>query len=85
MDYKRLYTNVYMESANIRIDVANRLKKLPLFYFGKRDLTDIATTMMDDITLYEQIFSHSVPHIYATAISTLIISIMILIQLENVD
>ncbi|MFM1539723.1 ABC transporter ATP-binding protein [Helcococcus ovis] len=78
-DYKRLYTNVYMESANIRIDVANRLKKLPLSYFGKRDLTDIATTMMDDITLYEQIFSHSVPHIYATAISTLIISIMILI------
>lgn len=78
-DYKRLYTNVYMESANIRIDVANRLKKLPLSYFGKRDLTDIATTMMDDITLYEQIFSHSVPHIYATAISTVIISIMILI------
>ena len=78
-DYKRLYTNVYMESANIRIDVANRLKKLPLSYFGKRDLTDIAATMMDDITLYEQIFSHSVPHIYATAISTVLISLMILI------
>lgn len=78
-DYKRLYTNVYMESANIRIDIANRLKKLPLSYFGKRDLTDIAATMMDDITLYEQIFSHSVPHIYATAISTTVISIMIFI------
>lgn len=78
-DYKRLYTNVYMESANIRIDVANRLKQLPLSYFGKRDLTDIATTMMDDITLYEQIFSHSVPHIYATAISTAVISVMILL------
>ena len=78
-DYKRLYNNVYMESSNIRIDVANRLKKLPLSYFGKRDLTDIATTMMDDITLYETIFSHSVPHIYATIISTLVISVMILI------
>lgn len=78
-DYKRLYTNVYMESANIRIDIANRLKKLPLSYFGKRNLTDIAATMMDDITLYEQIFSHSVPHIYATAISTTVISIMIFI------
>lgn len=78
-DYKRLYTNVYMESANIRIDIANRLKKLPLSYFGKRDLTDIAATMMEDITLYEQIFSHSVPHIYATAISTTVISIMIFI------
>lgn len=77
-DYKRLYTNVYMESANIRIDVANRLKQLPLSYFGKRDLTDIAATMMDDITLYEQIFSHSVPHMYATAISTVVIAVMIL-------
>ena len=75
-DYVRLYNNVYMESANIRIDIANRLKKLPLSYFNKRDLTDIATTMMDDITLYEQIFSHSVPQLYATFISTTIISIM---------
>ena len=77
-DYARLYNNVYMESANIRIDVANRLKKLPLSYFGKRDLTDIASTMMNDITLYEEIFSHAVPHIYATAISTAVIAIMIL-------
>ena len=77
-DYARLYNNVYMESANIRIDVANRLKKLPLSYFGKRDLTDIASTMMNDITLYEEIFSHAVPHIYATAISTAVITIMIL-------
>lgn len=46
---------------------------------AKEILTDIATTMMDDITLYEQIFSHSVPHIYATAISTLILLLMILI------
>lgn len=77
-DYTRLYTNVYMESSNIRVDIANRLKKLPLSYFGKRDLTDIASTMMGDITLYEEIFSHSVPHIYATTISTLVISIMLL-------
>lgn len=78
-DYARLYNNVYKESANIRIDVANRLKQLPLSYFGKRDLTDIASTMMSDITLYEEIFSHAVPHIYATAISTFVISLIILI------
>ena len=75
-DHVRLYHNVYMYPANIRIDIANRLKKLPLSYFNKRDLTDIAATMMDDITLYEQIFSHSVPQLYATFISTTIISIM---------
>ena len=64
-DYVKLYNNVYEESANSRIDIANRLKKLPLSYFGRRDLADLAATMMNDITLYEQIFSHSVPHIYA--------------------
>lgn len=77
-DYVRLYDNVYNESANSRIDIANRLKKLPLSYFGKRDVSDLSATMMSDLNLYEQIFSHSVPHIYATSISTVIISIMIL-------
>ncbi len=77
-DYVRLYNNVYEETANSRIDIANRMKKLPLSYFGKRDLTDLATTMMGDITLYEEIFSHAVPHIYSTTISTAIISLMIL-------
>ena len=37
-DYVRFYTNVYNENANSKIDLAERLKKLPLFYFGKRDL-----------------------------------------------
>lgn len=77
-DYVRLYDNVYNESANSRIDIANRLKKLPLSYFGKRDVSDLSATMMSDQNLYEQIFSHSVPHIYATSISTVIISVMIL-------
>lgn len=77
-DYVRLYDNVYNESANSRIDIANRLKKLPLSYFGKRDVSDLSATMMSDLNLYEQIFSHSVPHIYATSISSVIISVMIL-------
>lgn len=77
-DYVRLYNNVYEETASSRIEIANRMKKLPLSYFGKRDLTDLATTMMGDITLYEEIFSHAVPHIYSTIISTTILSLMIL-------
>ncbi len=78
-DYVRLYTNVYNESASSRIDLAERLKKLPLSYFGKRDLTDLAETMMNDMNLYETIFSHAVPHIYSTAISTSIIALMLFI------
>ncbi len=77
-DYVRLYNNVYEETASSRIEIANRMKKLPLSYFGKRDLTDLATTMMGDITLYEEIFSHAVPHIYSTIISTTILSLMFL-------
>ena len=78
-DYVRLYTNVYNESANSRIDLAERLKKLPLSYFGKRDLADLAETMMNDMNLYETIFSHAVPHIYSTAISIGVIALMLII------
>ena len=77
-DYVRLYTNVYNESASSRIDLAERLKKLPLSYFGKRDLADLAETMMNDMNLYETIFSHAVPHIYSTAISTSVIALMLI-------
>ena len=78
-DYVRLYTNVYNESANSRIDIAERLKKLPLSYFGKRDLADLAETMMNDMNLYETIFSHAVPQMYSTAVSTAVIALMLLI------
>ena len=78
-DYIRLYTNVYNESANSRIELAERLKKLPLSYFGKRDLADLAETMMNDMNLYETIFSHAVPQIYSTAVSTSIIALMLII------
>lgn len=77
-DYTRLYNNVYNESANLRIDLANRLKQLPLSYFSKRDLADLSATMMSDLTLYEQIFSHAVPQLYSTAISTSLIAVSLL-------
>ena len=77
-DYVRLYDNVYNESANLRIDIANRLKKLPLSYFGKRDIGDLSSTMIGDLQIYEQLFSHSIPHIYSTAISTILIAVMLI-------
>lgn len=75
-DYVNLYENVYNESARSRIDIANRLKKLPLSYFGKRDLSDLSATIMSDVAMYEQIFSHAVPHMYSTMISTAIFAVM---------
>lgn len=78
-DYVRLYQNVYNESARSRVEIANRLKKLPLSYFGRRDLSDLSATIMSDVDLYETIFSHSVPQTYATAISTVIVSAFLLL------
>lgn len=75
-DYTNLYTNVYQESAQIRIDMINRLKQLPMSYFSKRDISDLAATVMDDTMNYETIFSHSVPQFYSTVASTIIISLM---------
>ena len=77
-DYVRLYDNVYNESANLRIDIANRLKKLPLSSFGKRDIGDLSSTMIGDLQIYEQLFSPSIPHIYSTAISTILIAVMLI-------
>lgn len=77
-DYKNLYESIYNESAHSRIEVANRLKKLPLSYFAKRDLADLSATIMSDIEIYETIFSHAIPQMFSTAISTVIISIMVL-------
>ncbi|MDO4773060.1 MAG: ABC transporter ATP-binding protein [Bacillota bacterium] len=77
-DYVNLYENVYSESARTRVDIANRLKKLPLSYFGKRDLSDVSATIMSDIELFETIFSHAVPQLYSTAVSTVILAGMIL-------
>lgn len=79
-DYVNLYENVYKESARARVDIANRLKKLPLSYFGKKDLSDLSATIMSDVELYETIFSHSVPQLYATLISTSILSLLLLIN-----
>ncbi|RLK63928.1 ABC transporter ATP-binding protein [Atopobacter sp. AH10] len=76
-NYRHLYINVYEESANSRIEMANRLKKLPLSYFDKHSASDLATSMMSDIGTYEEIFSHAVPHIYATALSTCLIFLML--------
>ncbi|CEM61416.1 ABC transporter ATP-binding protein [Treponema phagedenis] len=78
IDYMRLYPVVYQESKNYRIDIANRLKKLPLAYFGKRDIADLSATIMSDLNVYEELFSHAVPQLYATVISTIILSAMII-------
>ncbi len=75
IDYGKTYTKIYKESANTRINLAETLRKLPLSFFAKKEATDLSSTIMEDTTMIEQLFSHCVPHIFAAFIS---ISFMII-------
>ncbi len=73
--YNFCYISAYEESANMRISLAESLRKLPLSFFGKKNLTDVTTTVMTDVTMMENAFSHFVPGFIGSIISTIIIGI----------
>ena len=75
--YDSAFTKIYEESARRRISLAETLRKLPLAFFGKKDVADLSSTIMEDATQIEQLFSHSVPQIYAAVMTTLIMGVMI--------
>src|SRR3712207_2624649 len=62
--YDSTYTTIYTESAQRRIGVAEKLRRLPLAFFGERNLSDLTSTIMEDCTMLEQIFSHAVPQLF---------------------
>lgn len=72
--YRSTYTCVYAESANRRINLAEKLRRLPLAFFGKKNLSDLTATIMDDCTDLEHTFSHSVPQLFASFICLVIIA-----------
>lgn len=74
MQYKALYIATYKESANRRIRLGEKLRELPLSFFGQRDLSDLTATMMSDCSSLEQTFSSFLPQLWGTVISTLIIA-----------
>ncbi len=74
--YDSAYTKIYEESARRRISLAETLRKLPLAFFGKKDISDLSSTIMEDATQIEQLFSHSVPQIYAGVWTVLIMGVM---------
>lgn len=74
--YHSTYTKIYEESAGRRINLAETLRKLPLAFFGKRDIADLSATIMDDATQIEMLFSHAVPQIYAAGLTVLLLGVM---------
>ena len=75
LQYRSTYTTVYDESANRRISLAEKLRKLPLAFFGEKNLSDLTATIMDDCTDLEHTFSHAVPQLFASIISILLITV----------
>lgn len=78
IQYKSTYINVYKESAKRRIGLAEKLRKLPLAFFGEKNLSDLTNTIMEDNNALEQIFSHAVPQLLASFISIALVGIGLL-------
>jgi ATP-binding cassette subfamily B protein IrtB len=74
--YDSAYTKIYEESAKRRISLAETLRRLPLAFFGKKDIADLSATIMEDATQIEMLFSHSVPQIYAAVVTVFIMGVM---------
>ena len=79
IQYNATYFATYTESGIRRITLAERLRKIPLSFFGKKDLADLTSTIMADCTLLEQSFSHFIPELAGSIISTVFISISLLV------
>lgn len=75
LQYRSTYTTVYEESANRRISLAEKLRILPLAFFGEKNLSDLTSTIMDDCTDLEHTFSHAVPQLFASIISIALIAV----------
>lgn len=73
--YNSSYFTTYIESEQRRIHIAEKLRELPLSYFGKKDLSDLTTTILNDCTVLEHNFSHVMPQFFGAIISTIIIAV----------
>ena len=77
--YHNTYGLVYREIKDTRITLAERLRRLPLGYFGKRDLADLTETVMGDVNRLKHVWSHCLSYLYGAYISTAIIAVALFI------
>ena len=78
VQYNATYFATYVESGVRRITLAEQLRKIPLSFFGKKDLADLTSTIMADCTFLEQSFSHFIPELAGSILSTLLIALGLL-------
>lgn len=73
--YNSTYVTVYAESAQRRITLAEKLRRLPLAFFGEHNLSDLTSTMMEDCAQLEETFSHAVPQLFAAGTSVVVVGV----------
>ena len=78
-EYDKTYTTAYEECTNMRVEVAERMRKLPLSFFNRKDLSELTTNIMGDCASIEGMMSHSVPQVMSNLISITIVSVMLAI------
>lgn len=79
VEYERMYNATYKESANLRENLGKTLAKLPLAFFSKRNLSDLAQSIMSDVDAIEHAMSHAIPKIYGLYLFIPILGIMLLV------
>lgn len=78
IEYKSLYTATYKESENLRIDIARTMRELPLSYFSKHNVSDLAQTIMSDVTAIEHAMSHAVAKTIGFSFFFVVISVILI-------
>lgn len=79
LQYNGTYLATYQETGKRRIAVAEKLRKIPLSYFGKKDLADLTSSIMNDCTVLEKSQSHYVCSLAGSVISTILVAIVLLL------
>lgn len=78
IEYDNLYNETYKESANLRIEIANILKNLPLSFFSKHDISDLSQTIMKDVATIEHAMSHAIPKVIGLIFYLILIIAMLM-------
>jgi ATP-binding cassette subfamily B protein len=76
-EYRKTYTTAYRESEKIRLEVAERIRRLPLSFFNNKDLSELTTNMMADCTTVEHVMSHVGPILFGGVITDTVICVLL--------
>ena len=76
-EYKKTYASAFGQAANTRIEVAEKIRKLPLSFFNRKDLSELTTNIMGDCATIENMLSHVVPQLIGYSCSSVITCVLL--------